>query len=151
MVTPRNWSISLPEYANFFRKETHLSGNMFLRIPIGNYIRHYSGCRRHGSYPCYKIATPPNHMDIVHRTAWKKFSVACDFACHSSHNDGSKNSKKSSFQPDTLPDCMVVGFVFVFVSVSCLLSNFFYLVRPYQIVLHYQKSGTPQREELGGL
>ena len=75
MLTPRNWSISLPEYANFFRKETHLSGNMFLRIPIGNYIRHYSGCRRHGSYPCYKIATPPNHMDIVHRTAWKKFSA----------------------------------------------------------------------------
>ena len=59
MLTPRNWSILLPEYANFFRKETHLSGNMFLRIPIGNYIRHYSGCRRHGSYPCYKIATPP--------------------------------------------------------------------------------------------
>ena len=74
MPTPRHWSIVLlPEYTKFFRKETHLSRNMFLRIPIGNYIRHYSGCRRHGSYPCYKIATPPNRMDIVHRIAWKKF------------------------------------------------------------------------------
>ena len=168
MLTPRNWSISLPEYANFFRKETHLSGNMFLRIPIGNYIRHYSGCRRYGSYPCYTVASPPNNMDIVHRTARKKFSVACDFACHSFHNDGSKYSKHSSFQPDSLPDCMVVRksdwsqctraesklskcWFSYRVSVSCLLSNFFYLVRPYQIVLHYQKSGTPQREGLGGL
>ena len=157
MLTPRHWSIvSLPEYANFFRKETHLSRNMFLRIPIGNYIRHYSGCRRYGSYPCYTVASPPNNMDIVHRTARKKFSVACDFACHSFHNDGSKNSKHSSFQPDSLPDSMVVGFVFfVFVSTKrsdwsqctrakgklskcwfsyrvsacCLLSNFLYLVR----------------------
>ena len=116
MLTPRNWSILLPEYANFFRKETHLSGNMFLRIPIGNYIRHYSGCRRYGSYPCYTLESLPIDMDIVHRTARKKFSVAFESACHSFHNDGSKNSKHSSFQPDTSPDCMVVGFVFVFVS-----------------------------------
>ena len=158
MLSPRHWSIvSLPEYAKFFRKETHLSRNMFLRIPIGNYIRHYSGCRRYGSYPCYTVASPPNEMDIVHRTARKKFSVACDFACHSFHNDGSKNSTHSSFQPDSSPDCMVVGWIFVFVfasmrksdwsqctraesklskcwfsyrvSLSCLLSNFFYLLR----------------------
>ena len=113
MLTPRHWSIvSLPEYANFFRKETHLSRNMFLCILIGNYIRHYSGCHRYGSYPYYTLASLPNDMDIVHRTARKKSSVACDFACHSFHNDGSKNSKHSSFQPDSLPDSMVVGFVF---------------------------------------
>ena len=159
MLTPRRWSIvSLPEYAKFFRKETHLSRNMFLRIPIGNYIRHYSGCRRYGSYPCYTIASLPNDMDIVHRTARKKFSVDCDFACHSFHNDGSKNSKHSRFPPDSLLDCMEVGFL-VFastrksdwsqctraesklskcwfsyrLSISCLLSNCYYLVRPYRI------------------
>ena len=120
MLTPRHWSISQPEYATFFRKETHLSRNIFLRIPIGNYIHHYSGCRRFGSYPCYTVARLPNDMDIVHRTARKKFSVASESACHSFHNDGSKNSKHSSFQPDSLLDCIVF---FVFASTTKRISD----------------------------
>ena len=97
---------------------------MFLRIPIGNYIHHYSGCRRFGRYPCYTLASLSNYMDTLHRIPRKKFSVACEFVCHSFHNDGSKNSKYSSSQPDSLLDCMeveveveVVFFVvFVFAS-----------------------------------